>query len=178
MSFGIIGLIQDFLILRQVLGALQTSQGETGHCRPIDRIKGAAGQHIRRDRATSNICTNSGLCALAFTVHMTLLGERGLTRLARLNHAHAVELYDALAKVPGVTVLNDTFFNEFSIRVTGDAAEIVERLAARGVLAGLPVSRLEPDNPALRDLIVVAATELTTGDDRDAFVSALTEVLA
>ncbi len=135
-------------------------------------------QHIRRDRATSNICTNAGLCALAFTVHMTLLGERGLTRLARLNHAHAVELSDALAAVPGLTVLNDTFFNEFAIRVNGEAAEIVDLLASRGVLAGVPVSRLEPDNPDVRDVIVVAATELTTGDDRRALVSALTEALA
>ena len=81
-------------------------------------------------------------------------------------------------KVPGVVVLNQTFFNEFSIRVPGDAAEIVEALAARGILAGVPVSRLEPENPDLRDLIVVAATELTTSKDRDAFVSALGEVLA
>ena len=65
-------------------------------------------QHIRREKATSNICTNSGLCALAFTIHMTLLGEAGLRRLARINHANAVALAEALAKVPGVEVLNDT----------------------------------------------------------------------
>ena len=77
-------------------------------------------QHIRREKATSNICTNSGLCVLAFTIHMTLLGEAGLRRLARINHANAVKLADMLAKVPGVTVLNDTFFNEFTIRVPGE----------------------------------------------------------
>ncbi|SHO60046.1 glycine dehydrogenase (decarboxylating) alpha subunit [Pseudoxanthobacter soli DSM 19599] len=135
-------------------------------------------QHIRRDKATSNICTNSGLCALAFSIHMTLLGETGLTRLAALNHAAACDLADRLAAVPGVTVLNDTFFNEFTIRVPGDAAAVVEKLAEKGVLGGVPVSRLEPGKPDLADLIVVAATETTTDDDRAAFATALAEVLA
>src|SRR3954462_1212157 len=71
-------------------------------------------QHICRDKATSNICTNSGLCCLAFTIHMTLLGEAGLKRLAHLNHAHAVKLADQLKAVSGVEVLNGSFFNEFT----------------------------------------------------------------
>jgi glycine dehydrogenase subunit 1 len=134
-------------------------------------------QHIRRDKATSNICTNSGLCCLAFTVHMTLLGEAGLGRLAALNHANAVKLADGLSAVPGVSLLNETFFNEFTIRVPGDAAGVVERLAAKGVLGGIPVSRLEPDRPELGDLIVVAATEINTDEDRAAYAEALSEVL-
>src|SRR5262249_19893602 len=77
-------------------------------------------QHIRREKATSNICTNSGLCVLAFTIHMTLLGEAGLRRLARINHANAVKLAGLLSEAPGVEVLNETFFNEFTIRVPGD----------------------------------------------------------
>ena len=134
-------------------------------------------QHIRRDRATSNICTNSGLCALAFTIHMALLGEIGLQRLAALNHASAVRLADALAAVRGVEVLNDSFFNEFTIRVPGDAGQVIERLAAKGVLSGVPVSRLEPDQPELADLIIVAATETNTDGDRAAYAQALKEVL-
>jgi len=134
-------------------------------------------QHIRRDKATSNICTNSGLCSLAFTIHMTLLGETGLRKLAALNHANAVKLAEMLADVKGVSVLNGTFFNEFTIRVPGDAADVVEKLAAKGVLGGVPVSRLEPDRPELADLIVVAATEINTGADRAAYVKALGEVL-
>jgi glycine dehydrogenase subunit 1 len=134
-------------------------------------------QHIRRDRATSNICTNSGLCALAFSIHMSLLGEAGLMRLAALNHANAVRLAEMLAEVPGVSVLNDTFFNEFTVRLPGDAAEIVETLAARDILAGVPVSRLEPDRPELADLLLVAATELNSEADRAAYAAALREIL-
>jgi glycine dehydrogenase subunit 1 len=135
-------------------------------------------QHIRRDKATSNICTNSGLCCLAFTIHMSLLGEAGLSRLARVNHANAVKLADLLAKVPGVTVLNDTFFNEFTIRVSGNAADVVEQLAARRILGGVPARRLEPKHPRLDDLIVVASTEVNTDEDRAAFADALREVLS
>ncbi|KPF66445.1 glycine dehydrogenase [Bosea sp. AAP35] len=133
-------------------------------------------QHIRRDKATSNICTNSGLCCLAFTIHMTLLGQAGLERLAQVNHANAVALADALAGVKGVTVLNDSFFNEFTVKLPRPAAEIVEALAERGILAGVPVSRLLP-SAGLDDLLLVASTEVNTNEDRAAFLAALAEVL-
>ena len=135
-------------------------------------------QHIRREKATSNICTNSGLCALAFSIHMGLLGEAGFVRLARLNHANAILVADALSAVPGVTLLNKTFFNEMTIRVTQPAAALVERLARRGILAGVPASRLLPTDPEVDNLIILAATELTTKADIAALCAALTEELA
>jgi glycine cleavage system P protein (glycine dehydrogenase) subunit 1 len=135
-------------------------------------------QHIRRERATSNICTNSGLCALAFTIHLALLGEAGLTRLARLNHAAAVALAERLEDIPGVRLVNRAFFNEFALRLPCPAAPVVEALAARGILAGIPVSRLYPDRPELADLLLVAATETVTDADIDRLTQGMAEALS
>ncbi len=134
-------------------------------------------QHIRREKATSNICTNSGLCALAFSAHLTLLGEAGLRKLAALNHANAVALAKALAEVPGVAAITPHFFNEFTIRTPKPSADVIDALVDRGVIGGVPASRLWPGDPALQDLIVVAATEITTTDDIAAYKAALNEVL-
>jgi glycine dehydrogenase subunit 1 len=134
-------------------------------------------QHIRREKATSNICTNSGLCALAFTIHLALLGEAGLRRLARLNHAAACSLAERLAAVPGVRLVNNSFFNEFSLRLPIPAAEAVTALAEKGVLGGVAASRFYPERDDLADLLLVAATEMVTEEDIDSYVRALTEVL-
>jgi glycine dehydrogenase subunit 1 len=109
---------------------------------------------------------------------MSLLGETGFTGLADLNHAYAVQLAERLGRIPGVAVLNRTFFNEFTLRLPVPAIPVVDRLAARGILGGVPVGRLYPDDPALADLLLVAATETTTEADMDAFAAALTEVLS
>ncbi len=134
-------------------------------------------QHIRREKATSNICTNAGLCALAFTVHLTLLGEAGLTRLAELNHAKASQLADRIAAVPGVKVVNDSFFNEFTVALPKPAAPVVEALAARRILGGMPVSRLLPDDRSAENLLLLAATETATDEGMAALVAGLKEVL-
>jgi len=135
-------------------------------------------QHIRREKATSNICTNSGLCALAFSIHMTLLGEAGLRALAAANHAGAVAAAERLAKVPGVELINDSFFNEFTLKLSKEARPVVRALADKGILAGVSLGRLYPDAPDLANGLVVAVTETTTQEDVETFASALEEALA
>ena len=163
--------------LRQMPGRVCGETVDTDGKRGFVLTLSTREQHIRREKATSNICTNAGLCALAFTVHMTLLGEDGFTRLAALNHAKAVILADKLSGVGGVEIINESFFNEFTVRLSKPAADVVEALAEKGVLGGIPVSRLYPDIPDMENLLVVAATETNSDEDMDALTSALNEVL-
>ncbi|MFL6856470.1 MAG: aminomethyl-transferring glycine dehydrogenase subunit GcvPA [Allosphingosinicella sp.] len=135
-------------------------------------------QHIRREKATSNICTNSGLCALAFSVHMTLLGETGLRRLAEINHAQAVAAAERLARVPGVTLVTDSFFNEFTLRLPREARPVVRAMADKGVLGGVSLGRLYPGAEGLANGLVVAVTETATQEDVEALAGALEEALA
>src|SRR5215217_7191457 len=135
-------------------------------------------QHIRREKATSNICTNSGLCALAFSIHMTLLGEKGLRALAQRNHQGAAAAAQRLARVPGVELVNSAFFNEFTLRLPKEARPVVRAMADRGILGGVSLGRLYPGSEALQNGLVVAVTETTTSQDVEALASALEEALA
>ena len=109
---------------------------------------------------------------------MTLLGERGLRDLAGLNHALAVQAAERLAKVPGVTLVNDSFFNEFTLILPKDAREIVRALADKGVLGGVSLGRLFPHAPELGKGLVVAVTETVTAEDIEALARAIEEELA
>ena len=135
-------------------------------------------QHIRREKATSNICTNSGLCALAFSIHLTLLGGKGLAAMAKLSHAAARSTAAALAAIPGVAVVNSHYFNEFTVTLPRDARQVVRALADRQVLGGVSLGRLYPREEGLAKAMVVAATECTTDEDIVALAAALKEVLA
>ena len=135
-------------------------------------------QHIRRAKATSNICTNSGLCALAFTIHLSLLGETGLTDLAAHNHARASQTASRLSALEGVDLLTPAFFNEFALKLSKPAAGVVETMAENGVLGGAPASRLWPEAHGLDDILIVAATETNTDDEVGRFEAALKEALA
>ena len=133
-------------------------------------------QHIRREKATSNICTNSGLCALAFSVHMSLLGEKGLRQLAQLNHARACEAADRLSAIPGVRLVNDSFFNEFTLELPVEARPAVRHLADKGILGGVSLGRLYPGAEALQNGLVIAVTETVTDEDIAALEAGLKEV--
>ncbi len=134
-------------------------------------------QHIRREKATSNICTNSGLCALAFSIHMSLLGERGLRELAMLNHAKAVQAAERLTQIPGVALVNDSFFNEFTLQLPVNARDVVHRLAAKKILGGVSLGRLYPDEAALANGLLVAVTEVVSEADIESFATILRETL-
>ena len=134
-------------------------------------------QHIRREKATSNICTNSGLCALAFSVHMTLLGEKGLRTLAGINHTRAVEVAGRLAAIPGVAVVNDAFFNEFTVKLPIEARPAVHAMVEKNVLGGVSLGRLYPGEAGLGNGLVIAVTETVSDADIDALEAALAEVV-
>lgn len=172
---GLFGCSQKYV--RQMPGRLcgetQDAEGKRGYVLTLSTRE----QHIRREKATSNICTNSGLCALAFSIHMTLLGEKGLRDLASLNHAKAVRAAERLAEIPGVEIVNETFFNEFTLRLPIGARDVVRSLADKRILAGVSLGRLYPDEAALANGLVVAVTETTSDEDVETLAGALSAAL-
>jgi len=131
-------------------------------------------QHIKRERATSNICTNQGLMALAAAVYLALLGKTGLRRVAELCYHKAHYAAAQLCQIPGVqAAFSEPFFHEFALRLPRPVAEVNEHLLEHGILGGY---HLGQDYPPLRDHLLIAVTEMNTKDEIDYFVATLKEV--
>jgi glycine dehydrogenase subunit 1 len=132
-------------------------------------------QHIRRAKATSNICTNVALCALMATIYLATLGKQGLQRVGELSAAKAHYAAEQLTKIPGVSLrFSQPFFKEFVVRLPKPPAGVVARLARRHILAGVP---LRAYDRALADSLLVAVTEQRTREEIDAYAAALAETL-
>jgi len=164
LQFG--GPAAGFLALRQdairqmpgrVCGATVDKQGRRGFVLTLSTRE----QHIRRDKATSNICTNAGLMALAATIHLALLGRKGLHQLARVNFERARLLRQAMQQQGFGLRFSGPTFNEMAFEV-GDAAAVVSRLAKKGVAAGLPLARWYPEDARMKGALLCVATELHT----------------
>jgi glycine dehydrogenase subunit 1 len=132
-------------------------------------------QHIRRERATSNICTNQAHCALIATIYLALMGKTGLRDAAALNLARSRELASAVANIDGAALQFDApFFNEFAVNVGQPAGDVLVALAGLGILGGVDLGRWYPE---LCDCILMTATELTTTADVNALAAALDGVI-
>jgi len=133
-------------------------------------------QHIRREKATSNICTNVTLCALQATIFMSMIGKGGLRELAQRNLDKAEYAKSSLEKIKGVEVKRSSpTFNEFTLRLPKDASEVVGRMIEKGYAAGFPLGRYYP---GMENYLLVAVTEKRTKEEIDSYVRALAEVLA
>ncbi|MEO8669932.1 MAG: aminomethyl-transferring glycine dehydrogenase subunit GcvPA [Tahibacter sp.] len=172
--YGILACKKEFVrqMAGRIVGRTTDLDGKPGFALTLQ----AREQHIRRAKATSNICTNQGLLVTASTIHMSMLGPEGLHRVAAASMQNTRALRDRLCAIDGVRQIFDrTFFHEVALQLPRPAHAVVEALAAQNIVAGFA---LGDDYPEWSDVLLVCATETKNSDDLDRFAEALARVLA
>jgi glycine dehydrogenase subunit 1 len=164
-SFGFIASLKKYIrnLPGRIVGETVDRQGRRGFVLTLQ----AREQHIKRHRATSNICSNQSLCALRGLIFLTSLGKEGFAELARLNYEKAEYAKSLFAGIPGAAILNRVpTFNEFTLKLPGNTAPVVEELLKKRVAAGVPLGEWYPD---MADCITITVTEKRTRAEIEAF---------